>query len=233
MTARRHPILLLLLALFVVTAVACEDKKPEEKPAEKPPAEKPAADATAEAPKADAAAQPEEQPKPEEQPTAAAEYIKLNIAHHKEGQPPVDASFEKFELKSATVDLANPANAMAEYEVDLSSFKTDKDKRDEHVKSPDFLDVAQFAKATFKVHKLEAADAPDTFNATASLDLHGVKKDIPVTFKVVEKAEDGGITIEGQGKLMRMEYGVGAKPEDVNAANEVAIDVRLKLPAKK
>ena len=135
------------------------------------------------------------------------------------------------ELTKATVDLENLANSTAEFTVDLSTFTSDNGGRDEHVKSGDFFDVGQFPKATVKIHAIQP-EADGKHAATATVDLRGTSKDIPVEFAIVEKKDDGSIVIEGSGKLMRQEFGVGAAPAEANVGDEVAVAIKMHVANK-
>jgi polyisoprenoid-binding protein YceI len=88
----------------------------------------------------------------------------------------VRGEFSKFTAK-ATGDPANPASATIEATIDASSIDTRNDKRDGHLKSPDFLDVAKFPTITFKSKKIEAAGAGKA-KVTGDLTLHGVTKQV-------------------------------------------------------
>ena len=158
---------------------------------------------------------------------APKDYVRAVILHA-DGQRPVTATFEKFEIVEANIDLTNLETAKAVIEVDASSIVTGDEKRDGHVKSPDFLDVAKFAKLTITVKGLKPVEnTPDTFDATATLDMHGVQKDLPVQFKVVEKQADA-IVIEGEVKgLARADWQVGGEPEKVNVGPVFDAQVRL------
>lgn len=160
---------------------------------------------------------------------APKDYVRAIILHA-DGQRPVTASFEKFEIVEANIDLSNLETAKAVIEVDASSIVTGDEKRDGHVKSPDFLDVAKFAKLTITVKGLKPVEnTPDTFDATATLDMHGVQKDLPVQFKVVEKQADA-IIVEGEVKaLARADWQVGGEPEKVNVGPVFDGQVRLTL----
>src|SRR5690606_21027767 len=104
------------------------------------------------------------------------EYIQFHIMHHDAAKGPVDGHFETFELKAANTDLEHPENATAKIAIDLSSLKTGIDKRDGHLKSPDFFDIEKFATATVTVAEVKPTANADEYTATATLDLHGVQK---------------------------------------------------------
>ena len=53
------------------------------------------------------------------------------------------------------IDEAQPDNSWMEAEVDAASIDTRDEKRDGHLRSPDFFDVEKFPKITFKSTKVE------------------------------------------------------------------------------
>ena len=54
----------------------------------------------------------------------------------------------------ATMDPADPTKGSVEASIDLNTVSTGEPKRDAHLKSPDFFDVAKNPKATFKSKKV-------------------------------------------------------------------------------
>ena len=159
------------------------------------------------------------------------DYIRAIVNHHDAAKGLVTADFKTFKVIEANVDLTKLETAKAVIEVDVLSITTGIDDRDKHVKSPDFLDTDKFAKATVTVDRLKpVANVADIYDATATVDLHGMKKEIPIQFTVVEKKADGAIVIEGEAKdLQRAEWGMTAAPEKVNVAATFTTQVRLTL----
>jgi polyisoprenoid-binding protein YceI len=84
-----------------------------------------------------------------------------------------------FTKVSGTVvgDEAEPTSAVVEASIDAASVDTRVAKRDEHLRSPDFLDVAKFPTITFKSTKVEKA-GDGAFKVTGDLTLHGVTKSV-------------------------------------------------------
>src|SRR5262249_17833164 len=74
-------------------------------------------------------------------------------------------------------DQTAPASAVIEATIDASTINTREPKRDEHLKSGDFLDVATYPTMTFKSKKIEPA-GPASFKVTGDLTLHGVTKEV-------------------------------------------------------
>ena len=70
------------------------------------------------------------------------------------------------------LDRQDPARSSVEIWVDLDSIETGDPERDAHVRSAEFLDVAQFARATFKSTAVELSDEQVVLRGP--LDLHGV-----------------------------------------------------------
>ncbi len=67
----------------------------------------------------------------------------------------------------------------AELTIDANSINTNVEPRDNHLRSPDFFDVAQFPTITFKSTKIEQSGSDITI--TGDLTMHGQTK--PVTLK--------------------------------------------------
>lgn len=82
---------------------------------------------------------------------------------------------------SFSFDPAKIESSKAEAEIAVASVDTNEAKRDDHLKSPDFLDSTKFPSITFKSNKVEKISNSE-FNAVGDLTIHGVTK--PVTLKV-------------------------------------------------
>jgi polyisoprenoid-binding protein YceI len=79
------------------------------------------------------------------------------------------------------VDRANLENSSVEAVIDVGSISTASDKRNDHLKSPDFFDVAKYATITFKSTAWKKT-GEDTFDVTGNLTIKDVTK--PVVLKV-------------------------------------------------
>ena len=80
----------------------------------------------------------------------------------------VRGNFEKF---SGTIDFTeeNPANSTVSVEIDAASINTREEQRDGHLKSPDFLNVAEFPTLTFKSTRVEPSSSDEGKLITAGL----------------------------------------------------------------
>jgi len=88
----------------------------------------------------------------------------------------VKGSFDKY---SGTVDLNDKdiTKSKVEVSIDTNSINTNVQKRDEHLRSADFFDVAKYPTMTF-VSKKVAKTGKDKLKVTGDLTLHGVTRQV-------------------------------------------------------
>ncbi len=95
--------------------------------------------------------------------------------------------------------------------IDISVISTGNEQRDGHLKSPDFLDVAQFPTVEFKSTSVEAKGGAD-YSVSGDLTIHGITKPVTLAVSTVPPVKDpwgntrAGVT--GSGTLLRSEYGL-------------------------
>jgi polyisoprenoid-binding protein YceI len=92
----------------------------------------------------------------------------------------VPGLFTKFS-GTITVDRANLENSTVEATIDVGSVSTNNEKRDSHLKTPDFFDAANFSSITFKSTSWKKT-GDSTFDVTGDLTIRGTTK--PVVLKV-------------------------------------------------
>lgn len=78
-------------------------------------------------------------------------------------------------------DSQSPSNDKVKFVVQTSTISTDNEKRDAHLKSPAFFDVARYPTMTFDSTKVTSA-GHDKYRIQGKLTLHGVTR--PVIFDV-------------------------------------------------
>lgn len=163
-----------------------------------------------------------------------ADWIKVHATHFekKEGDP-VEVKFETFKVTKADFDPKKIEGGTATIEIDLTSLKSGDDQRDEHLKTPDYIDVKKFATAVVEIGNVKKKDDKN-FTADAKVKFHGVDKKYPVTFEVVE-VKDDSIRIKGEHTFKRLDFKVGKKPgadqkkgED-GVADEMTVKMQLTL----
>ena len=145
----------------------------------------------------------------------------------------VPGEFDKFDgqVIYSPTDLAN---SKVNVTIDVSSINTRIDKRDAHLKSPDFFDAAQFPTITFVSTKF----TPTAI--TGNLTMKGVTKEItiPVTISGPVKTMMGGqaIGITGSVSINRQDYGINwnkvLDQGGVAVSNDVAISISIEADAK-
>jgi polyisoprenoid-binding protein YceI len=111
----------------------------------------------------------------------------------------------------AVGDADKPTAATVEATIEAVSIDTRNEKRDEHLRSPDFLDVAKFPTITFKSTKVEKAG--DGWKLTGDLTLHGVTKSVvlDVTNVTAPTKDPWGNTRIGASattKINRQDFGI-------------------------
>ena len=84
----------------------------------------------------------------------------------------------RFSLWSGKLELDEQdlTKSRFEVEIDASSIDTKEPKRDDHLRSADFFDVAQFPNLTFKSTKIEKAG--DEYKVSGDLTIHGITKTV-------------------------------------------------------
>jgi polyisoprenoid-binding protein YceI len=85
----------------------------------------------------------------------------------------------EFTKVSGTVegDEKTPTQAVINATIDATSISTREAKRDDHLKSGDFLDVAKYPTITFKSKRIEPSGTGQ-FKVTGDLTLHGVTREV-------------------------------------------------------
>jgi polyisoprenoid-binding protein YceI len=93
-----------------------------------------------------------------------------------------------------------------------ASVDTNQDQRDEHLRSPDFFDVAQYPELKFESTGI-VATGEDSFAVTGDLTIHGVTNEIVLDAEIQGTETDPStgnerIGLEVTGRLSRGDYGM-------------------------
>ena len=78
---------------------------------------------------------------------------------------------------TVVIDDKNPSKSTVNVEIDASTIDTRNEKRDGHLKSPDFFDAAKYPKVTFKLTKVAKA-GKGKLKVTGLLTMRGVSKSV-------------------------------------------------------
>lgn len=116
---------------------------------------------------------------------------------------------------------------------DVDSVKTDQEKLDGHLKSPDFFDAAKFPKATFTSSLIKPGGPKgESHMVTGELELHGVKKTIsfPANITITPDA----VTGTAEFSINRKDFGIvyAGKADDL-IRDDVVLKLNLKANRKK
>ena len=132
-----------------------------------------------------------------------------------------------------------PEDSSVEVTIAAASIDTGVERRDDHMRSADFMDVERFPTITFRSTHIERVDGP-RFKVTGDLTIHGVTRPInlDVEYLGVQKApwgDDIRIGFTASGVLEREAFGMtwNAALETggilVSKTFELELDVQAKL----
>lgn len=122
----------------------------------------------------------------------------------------VRGSFQKV---TGTIDFdpANPAAASVYAEIDAASIQSGMADRDNHLKSPDFLDVATYPTITFQSTKVEPA-GQDTAKIHGNLTIRGTTRPVVIDAEFIGvNTNPWGQTVAGfagRTKINREDFGL-------------------------
>jgi polyisoprenoid-binding protein YceI len=153
-------------------------------------------------------------------------------ARHTDAKPtdPVPVKFEKFKVVKASFDPKKIEGGKATIQIDASSLKTDSDKRDTHLKTPDYIDASKYSTITVDIDKVKKK-ADKTYTAEATVKFRDVTKKYPITFDVVDQKPDS-IRIKSETSFSRLDFKVGKDSKDPKEAPvqpELIIKTQLTL----
>ena len=134
--------------------------------------------------------------------------ITFSIAHMVISE--TEGQFSDYEV-TVKADKDDFTDAQYEVVIQAGSIDTDDEKRDGHLKSGDFFDVAQYETITFKGSKFEQVDGKN-YKVTGELTMHGVTKTVTLDAKFNGTIKDPwGNTRAGLkiwGAINRTEFGL-------------------------
>lgn len=136
----------------------------------------------------------------------------------------ITGAFNKFDvtLASAKPDFSD---AVFELAVDVASINTSVGQRDEHLRSPDFFEVAKHPKMAFRSKSISAA-GKDRYKLFGDLTIHGVTKTITADLWYRGTTNNQGKLTAGfqlTAMLKRSDFGVGPKFPPPMIADEFVV----------
>jgi polyisoprenoid-binding protein YceI len=122
----------------------------------------------------------------------------------------VRGAFNEFE-GTATIDGTNAAVSHVQVAINAASIDTRNAQRDEHLRSNDFLAMAEYPQITFTSTSVSQTGG-DTFEVTGDLTIKGVTNTITVPFDFEGAAKDPfgneRVGFEGAVTINRKDYGI-------------------------
>jgi polyisoprenoid-binding protein YceI len=107
--------------------------------------------------------------------TADPSHSTVGFAVKHMGIATVRGEFNEF---TGTIEIGDDLSAAKAYgTVKVESVDTKEPQRDDHLRSPDFFDAAQYPELTFESTSIEALD-DEEFRITGNLTIHGVTNEI-------------------------------------------------------
>jgi polyisoprenoid-binding protein YceI len=142
---------------------------------------------------------------------------------------------------TVTIDSQNPADLKVDLTIDAASVDTNHAKRDEHLRSPDFFDVAKYPAITF-ISKRVIKNGADRIKVTGDLTIRGVTKEVTIdvegpTSEVKDPWGNFRRGATGATKINRKDFGITwnnvLDTGGLVVGDEVDITVEIELVTKK
>ena len=163
----------------------------------------------------------------------ATDFVRAFGGHYPaDAADPVQVAFARFSVSESRFDPQNLEGGTATVEIELASLKTDRDKRDNHLRSDSYFDVSKFPAAVIKIGNVQKAGA-DVYRAQAEVTCHGITVRWPVAFAVV--AQQGtSIRIYARHAFSRLDFGIGGTPDGQRerVGTGVTLEMLLTLTAR-
>ena len=121
-------------------------------------------------------------------------------------------------------DPENPGTSTFEASVDVASINSNNEKRDNHLRSEDYFDVAKFPKIIFRSNKVEKT--ADGFNVNGKLEVKETTNEVNIPF-TFDKTDSGGVFI---GKLELNTDAIGLEGVAGAEGGKANCFVNIKVP---
>lgn len=142
----------------------------------------------------------------------------------------VRGNFTRF-TASLTFDKDDPAKGAAELKIDPASINTNNEKRDGHLKSPDFFDVQRCPEMVFKSTKIEKVG--EKYKVSGDLNMHCVTKPLTLEATFTDQPVKGPAgpvyAANVTGKIKRSDWGLNWNKALESGGMIVSDDVNLEL----
>ena len=137
---------------------------------------------------------------------------------------------------TVTVDETSPRNSKIDVTVDVTSIDTRQEMRDNHLRSPDFFDVATYPTIHFVSKRIEG-DIDGTFRVVGDLTIRGVTREVTLAANLEGRTRDPWgnerAGYSATGKINRHDFGLtwnqALESGGVMVGDEVKLTVDVEL----
>jgi polyisoprenoid-binding protein YceI len=110
------------------------------------------------------------------------------------------------------LDTEHPETSVVDVTIDATSIDTREEKRDAHLRSPDFFDVEKYPTLTFKSTAVSRSD--DGFAVVGDLTMHGITKQVTLEVEDLSAPSkdpwgNTRIGTSAKAKINRKDWGLG------------------------
>jgi len=138
---------------------------------------------------------------------------------------------------TVTVDERNPRNSKVDVTIDATSIDTRQEMRDNHLRSPDFFDVAQFPKLHFVSKRIEGDPRNGDFRVIGDLTIRDVTREVELKATLEGEGKDPWgnerAGFSATGKLNRTDFGLhwnqALETGGVLVSDEVKLSIDVEL----
>ena len=144
--------------------------------------------------------------------------------------------FRDWRVVDARIDPGRPAESHVAIEIDVDSIDTGFERRDAHLRDPDFFDAATWPHARVRVSDARpvasegaGGAAPDSYQARFEVEIRDRREALEGAFRVVSRRP---LVVEGELEIDRTSFGVGSPNRWWNPMaprNQVPVHFRLTL----
>jgi polyisoprenoid-binding protein YceI len=137
---------------------------------------------------------------------------------------------------SVTVDESHPTTASIDINIPTASVSTGDEKRDAHLRSPDFFDVERYPNITFRSTRV-AAQSNEAFRVVGDLTIRDVTREVTLDVQMLGRAKDPWgnehAAFEATTRIKRGDYGLtwnaALETGGVLVGDEVSISIEAQL----
>jgi polyisoprenoid-binding protein YceI len=136
---------------------------------------------------------------------------------------------------AVTVDEKNPTSAKADVTIDVSSIDTRQEMRDNHLRSPDFFDVAKYPTMHFVSKRIEG-DVARKFRVIGDLTIKGMTREVALDVTLEGRAIDpwgnDRAGFSATGRLNRSDFGLTWNQALETGGVVVGDEIKLSIDAE-